>query len=574
MAEIGQVLDGKYEILTMIGKGGMSKVYLARDQRLNKQWAVKEIQKNARDENDEAVSQSAIAEANMIKSLDHPYIVRITDIIELENVIYIVEDFVEGQTLGEILAKEGPQPQERVINWAIQLCEALEYLHTREHPIIYRDMKPANVMLRTEGDNWENDKIKIIDFGIARTYKEENIADTKSLGTRGYAAPEQFGGQGQTDARTDIYCLGKTLYHLLTGKYPYDNMDPIRSWNPTLSAGLEAIIQKCIQTRPEDRYQSCAELMYALQHYEEYGEAYRVMQKKKVKKFVATAVASVVFLIIGVVCLTVRRGLNNADYEQNIIQAEKATTAEDKIDYYGKAIQIKPSNTEAYMGMIEAMKEDASFTAEESDTLTSAITVNDGVLKEQPDYAELAFEVGKLYWYYYDYGKSEGTDNQATRMKSAVQWFNDAITYGNKNDKSFEKDYQMASVYKAIGEFNRDITMKVQEADDEGLYASYWDNIKSLNTYIEEQEDKNEFVQLEIYKLTYSTIETYAKKLKSDGVKESDMQEVYQNVTRGINGMSTTSDTTGDIKKGLESRANNVQDAIQNAYREQGGSHE
>ena len=114
MAEIGQVIDGKYEILTLIGKGGMSKVYLARDQRLNKQWAVKEIQKNARDENDEAVSQSAIAEANMIKSLDHPYIVRITDIIELEDVIYIVEDFVEGQTLGEILAKEGPQPQEQI----------------------------------------------------------------------------------------------------------------------------------------------------------------------------------------------------------------------------------------------------------------------------------------------------------------------------------------------------------------------------------------------------------------------------------------------------------------------------
>ena len=192
MAEVGQVIDGKYEILTLIGKGGMSKVYLARDKRLNKQWAVKEIQKNARDENDEAVSQSAIAEANMIKSLDHPYIVRITDIIEFEDVIYIVEDFVEGQTLGELLAKEGPQPQERVVKWAIQLCEALEYLHTREHPIIYRDMKPANVMLRTEGDSWENDKIKIIDFGIARTYKEDNVEDTKSLGTRGYAAPEQL----------------------------------------------------------------------------------------------------------------------------------------------------------------------------------------------------------------------------------------------------------------------------------------------------------------------------------------------------------------------------------------------
>lgn len=570
MAEIGQIIDGKYEILTLIGKGGMSKVYLARDQRLNKQWAVKEIQKNARDENDEAVSQSAIAEANMIKALDHPYIVRITDIIELEDVIYIVEDFVEGQTLGEILAKEGPQPQERVIKWAIQLCEALEYLHTREHPIIYRDMKPANVMLRTEGDNWENDKIKIIDFGIARTYKEDNIEDTKSLGTRGYAAPEQFGGQGQTDARTDIYCLGKTLYHLLTGKFPYDNMDPIRAWNPMLDPGLEAIIEKCIQTRPEDRFQSCAELIYAFKHYNEYGEAYRNMQKKKLKKFVAATASAVGFLMAGIICLSVRSGINNADFDQNILQAEKAATAEEKIDYYGRAIDIKPAEISAYTGMIDAMKDDAVFTVEESNVLTSKITTNDDVLRNQEGYAELAFEIGKLYWYYYDYGNSGASDNQVTRMKSAIQWFTDAVEYGDTTAPY----YQMSKVYASIGEFNRDITMNVQEASDQGQYATYWDNIKELLSYIEEQEDANEFVQLEIYKLSYSTIETYAKKLKSDGIAQNDMQSVYQEVTSDIERMETTSDTTGEIQTDLKARAASVQDAITNAYREQVVSNE
>lgn len=572
MAEIGQIIDGKYEILTLIGKGGMSKVYLARDQRLNKQWAVKEIQKNARDENDEAVSQSAIAEANMIKSLDHPYIVRITDIIELENVIYIVEDFVEGQTLGEILAKEGPQPQERVIKWAIQLCEALEYLHTREHPIIYRDMKPANVMLRTEGDSWENDKIKIIDFGIARTYKEDNIEDTKSLGTRGYAAPEQFGGQGQTDARTDIYCLGKTLYHLLTGKFPYDNMDPIRTWNPMLDPGLENIIEKCIQAKPEDRFQSCAELIYAFKHYNEYGEAYRNMQKKKLYKFMGFLIASVVLIIVGAICLLIRSNINNADYDQNILQAEKAATAEEKIEYYEKAIDIKPSQIEPYTGMIDAMKDDAVFTVEESNILTSKITANDEILRQQEQYPELAFDIGKLYWYYYDYGKSgnSNTDNQVTRMKSAIQWFNDAVQYGDENASY----YQMSKVYASIGEFNRDITMNVQEASDKGQYATYWTSIKDLLDYIEKQDDANEFVQLEIYKLTYSTIETYGKKLKSDGVEQNDMQQVYQEVTKNINAMETTSDTTGEIQEELKSRSVSVQDAIVNAYREQVVSNE
>lgn len=548
----------------------MSKVYLARDQRLNKQWAVKEIQKNARDDNDEAVSQSAIAEANMIKSLDHPYIVRITDIIELEDVIYIVEDFVEGQTLGEILAKEGPQPQERVVKWAVQLCEALEYLHTREQPIIYRDMKPANVMLRTEGDSWENDKIKIIDFGIARTYKEDNIEDTKSLGTRGYAAPEQFGGQGQTDARTDIYCLGKTLYHLLTGKYPYENMDPIRAWNPMLNPGLENIIEKCIQSKPEDRFQSCAELIYAFKHYNEYGEAYRNMQKKKLRKFVLSSASAVVFIIIGIICLLVRSSINNVDYDQNILQAERASTAEEKISYYENAIDIKPGEIKPYTGLIEAMKDDAIFTVEESSILTGKITANDEVLRQQEEYAELAFEIGKLYWYYYDYGNSGNGDNQVTRMKSSIQWFTDAVENGDENASY----YQMSKVYASIGEFNRDITMNVQEASDQGQYAAYWNNIVELLAYIEKQENANEFVQLEIYKLSYSTIETYAKKLKSDGIKQQDMQSVYEEVKADIDKMETTSDTTGDIREELKSRSKSVQDAIKNAYRKQGISNE
>ena len=146
MARIGQVIDGKYEILKEIGRGGMSIVYLAMDKRLNKQWAVKEIPKRALDKNNEVVVQSAIAEANMIKRLDHPAIVRIVDIINNDDVIYIIEDYIEGETLGTIVENNGAQPQELVIEWAMQICEALEYLHTRKPPIIYRDMKPTNVM--------------------------------------------------------------------------------------------------------------------------------------------------------------------------------------------------------------------------------------------------------------------------------------------------------------------------------------------------------------------------------------------------------------------------------------------
>ena len=151
MAAIGTVVDGKYEILKLVGKGGMSKVYLAMDKRLNKSWAIKEIQKNARDKNNAVVVQSAIAEANMIKSLDHPTLPRIVDIIDNGNVIYIVMDYIEGESLNKVLEREGAQPQDRVIEWAKELCEVLGYLHSRNPKIIYRDMKPANVMLKPDG---------------------------------------------------------------------------------------------------------------------------------------------------------------------------------------------------------------------------------------------------------------------------------------------------------------------------------------------------------------------------------------------------------------------------------------
>ena len=310
MAEIGTVIEGKYEILKLIGKGGMSKVYLAMDNNLNKQWAIKEIVREDRDRNNEVIVQSAIAEANMMKKLDHPCLPRIVDIINHDNVIYVVMDYIEGEPLSKILQQDGAQPQEVVLEWAESLCGVLEYLHSQNPPIIYRDMKPANVMLQPNGN------IKLIDFGIAREYKEHNLEDTVALGTKGYAAPEQFGGRGQTDARTDIYCLGVTLYHLLTGHNPCDppyKLNPLREMNPNLSAGLENIIIKCTQLNPADRYDSCAELLYALRHLEESDEGYRKKQKRKIGLFFGMLATSAVFAVSGVVFNFLKNKTNNSN---------------------------------------------------------------------------------------------------------------------------------------------------------------------------------------------------------------------------------------------------------------------
>lgn len=292
----GTVIGERYEILKQIGKGGMSVVYLAMDRQLNRQWAVKEIRKAADGNNDEIVTGCLIAEANLMKRLDHPALPHIADIIDNGETVYAVMEYVEGESLDRIMNKYGARPRKLVIEWTKQLCDALNYLHSQKPPIIYRDMKPANIILRPDGN------LKLIDFGIAREYRGENTADTTVFGTKGYAPPEQYGLR-QTDARSDIYALGMTMHYLLTGVNPGpadDEYVPIRQRNPELPEDLERIIGKCTRPDPEDRYQNCSELMYALEHCEEEEETRRRRQKNKMGAFAAGAVFAVLMLITGI----------------------------------------------------------------------------------------------------------------------------------------------------------------------------------------------------------------------------------------------------------------------------------
>lgn len=242
MVGLNTLVGKRYKILAQIGKGGMSTVYLAMDSSLNKQWAIKEIRSASDPVQRDLVIKSLTVEANMIKRFDHPAIPRIVDLIEEKGSLFVVMDYVEGQTLASLLKKEGPQSEEDVVDWGIQLCDVLDYLHRRKHPVIFRDMKPSNVMLTPEG------AIKLIDFGIAlETGKDADskplVGDDRQLGTPGFGAPEQFADNGTVDARTDIYALGATLFYLLTGSHPRKNgIVPIREINPELSQGLELVI--------------------------------------------------------------------------------------------------------------------------------------------------------------------------------------------------------------------------------------------------------------------------------------------------------------------------------------------
>ena len=145
MLEIGSIIDGKYKILNVIGKGGMSVVYLAMNERANKQWAIKEVRKDGV-QNFEVVKQNLIVETDLLKRLNHPHLPSIIDVIDGDGTFLIVMDYIEGNPLSKAIKNSGAQNQDDVIEWSKQLCDVLGYLHSRKPPIIYRDMKPSNVM--------------------------------------------------------------------------------------------------------------------------------------------------------------------------------------------------------------------------------------------------------------------------------------------------------------------------------------------------------------------------------------------------------------------------------------------
>jgi serine/threonine-protein kinase len=257
----GRVLAGRYRVVRPIARGGMGAVYLAADTRLDDaQVAVKEMSSVYRPGDTDAFAQAVSEfrrEAALLARLSHPNLPRVIDRFEEEGKQFLVMEYVEGQTLRQALVERGGRATlEEVRDWGAQLCAVLGYLHSQSPPIIYRDLKPTNVMLRPDG------RLALIDFGIARFYKPGQAADTAIYGTVGYAAPEQY-GEGQTDQRSDIYAFGVLLFHALTS---YDvastpfRLPPLGRLRPDAPAALAKALARATAMEPADRFASVAEL--------------------------------------------------------------------------------------------------------------------------------------------------------------------------------------------------------------------------------------------------------------------------------------------------------------------------
>lgn len=279
MLATGVILAKRYSIESVLGRGGMGAVYLARMEALGgKRVAIKEMTLSVPDGmKDKALAQFQ-TEARLLANLDHPNLVQVTDFFEEGGHHYLVMAYVDGETLSDRLKQsEGPLRVPEVLEWARQLCSVLDYLHNQNPPIIFRDLKPSNIMLDA------GNRIKLIDFGIARSFNPESVTCTfiQGMGTQGYSPLEQYGGAGSTDPRSDQYALGATLYHLLTGEVPISPVEILsmdkklpspRTLNPNIPVALDKILMRSLGVRKEERYPTVADMAKALARLDEGDE--------------------------------------------------------------------------------------------------------------------------------------------------------------------------------------------------------------------------------------------------------------------------------------------------------------
>ena len=255
------VLQSRYKITKLIGQGGMGAIYQANDTRFsNRLCVVKEMLDHFVDpEQREIATQNFHREADMLASLRHAGIPEVFDRFTEGNRHYLVMEFIDGTDIEQILIQNDiPFKEGEALNWATQICDLLSYLHHQKPPIIYRDMKPANLML-TKGK-----RIYLVDFGIARHFNP--VTKGTMIGTQGYAPPEQY--RGQVEPRSDLYSLGATLHHLLTNRDPQSeapfSFPSIRELNKKISVETEKLIMKSLEMEVDNRFKSADEMLESI----------------------------------------------------------------------------------------------------------------------------------------------------------------------------------------------------------------------------------------------------------------------------------------------------------------------
>lgn len=540
--EVGTfLLNKRYKIVDIIHTAGMSNLYKAVDTNLGSHWAIKEILKSQAGKN-KLEYRSILQEADLMKSLNNPYIPRITSIETEGDSVFIVMDFVTGKSLQDILQSSTRIDQSAIIPIMSQVAAVMKYLHNLNPSVIYRDLKPSNIMLSVDGS------IRLIDFGISRRMTETGYLNEKALGTRGFAPPEQLLDNTKLDVRSDIFSFGSTFYTCLTGIMPKrDNLREnsiyervsIRDIDASISINLNKIIMKCVERDIDKRYKSFDEILYDLQNIDTFSKEYKNRLKWKVIPVISGWVLSLM-LIVGGTLLTFKRSeIVSSQYNSLIQTAESTKSLQD----YGRAIEIKPNIIDPYFSMVEAIKEDGLFSQEEESSLLQVVNSNITSIQQNPRFTELSFEIGRLYWFYSD------SDNAKS---SSVKWLYDA-----------SREDEEARVLYDIGDFQKTIKSLVIESRDSGVYSEFYSNLmkaRNLNS-------DSDLVRVNIEKAIVDCLKSYAHKLKQENISLDELKETLNKSKEILSSVTSDNQRVLSIKAEVESALPLVEESLNVVWR-------
>jgi hypothetical protein len=542
--ERGSILEGKYRILREAGRGKASVVYLAQDVRLGKNWALKEIFPDRLPEGQSV--KGVFSEVRLLKRLDHPAFPRIVDIFRTENSIIIVMDFIEGVTLDRILAERGPQSEKRVIGWALQICGMLDYLHHLSPPVIYRDLKPANLILKKNG------QINIIDFNAARIWKPEADRDTEPLGTRGYAPPEQY-GISQTDARSDLYALGKTIKRLSGDR---------------ASPGLSEIIRRSTTEAPEDRYRSAAEMAADLRHPDRLTESFRKEKRHRIQILLFSLSLSAVFFLGGIFFRALSIFTIEEIYKQKSVRSRTMSFSEQEETYY-QAISLEPGRADAYLALLELYENRDEMTEEQSlrfrscvlghrEALGIAVQKRDEKEKVQrtvsPEVCRILLRAGLLEYYAHPGGTRAGA-------LAAESYFEILSSLPESTDKDRQAIIREAGEYYRICRFTAEFGSDLGRMTDPDP-ASCGALFESVRKCVESAENTelSDYARCRLFLELTGLLSQYRAGIRDTGIPKEDFCSVLQKILSQTASMRAVSEKS---RESLENLRTNVERCLE-----------
>ena len=435
----------RFETVREIGRGGSSVVYLVKDTQDGKLYAMKLVNKKMMSSEAEILQKlgkegsgiPAFYGALSGNSLDGS---ASSDGAVGPATGFFME-YIEGDSLQKILDGGRRFSVRETAEAGLSFCAILGKLHGSDPPLIYRDFKPANILVRKDGS------YVLIDYGACRTFKTGAVRDTQMLGTEGYAAPEQYGGWEQSDVRTDIYGIGVVLHHMLTGRHPLESgLAPVAElmqspdkqqgrMNSPLERGLyremDKVLRRCCSVSPDMRFSTCAGLEKALRRVleackkaEKAAERTRekpdALREQMWKRFLALAACAVTFLFGSGMFSVSAAGAGMARYHMFIREGEAMQETDAKKERYLQAIRLRPSDAEAYIAFLADLASDGVISQGEREAFEDLLYTDDYLedmrASAPGQYASLELEIGKLYWGFYD----GGTEPAGQAIENAI----------------------------------------------------------------------------------------------------------------------------------------------------------